>query len=114
MRAKDHRMLLDPSDVSADFKYWAFINYSHLDRRWGEWLHRQLETYRVPKNLVGKPSIVRAPVRAPGWGLFFVVSAIVVGVLGLLWASGIDIRAKDCDAASQSSGRLLRYVVAPM
>jgi WD40 repeat protein len=39
------------------FKYWAFISYSHNPqyRRWGEWLHRQLETYRVPRKLVGKP-----------------------------------------------------------
>ena len=35
-------------------KYRAFISYSHRDRRWGEWLHRALETYRVPKRLVGR------------------------------------------------------------
>lgn len=35
------------------FKYRAFISYSHADRRWGDWLHRALETYRVPKRLVG-------------------------------------------------------------
>jgi len=34
-------------------KYWAFISYSHRDRAWGEWLHRKLETFRVPKRLVG-------------------------------------------------------------
>jgi WD40 repeat protein len=39
-------------------RYWAFISYSHRDRQWGEWLHRSLETYRVPKALVaaGAPS----------------------------------------------------------
>ena len=37
-------------------RYWAFISYSHRDRRWGDWLHRSLETYRVPRRLVGKPS----------------------------------------------------------
>jgi hypothetical protein len=36
------------------FKYWAFISYSHRDKKWGEWLHRSLETYRVPKRLVGQ------------------------------------------------------------
>lgn len=39
----------------ADFKYRAFISYSHRDRKWGERLHRRLETYRTPKHLVGKP-----------------------------------------------------------
>lgn len=34
-------------------RYWGFISYSHRDRKWGEWLHRALESYRVPKRLVG-------------------------------------------------------------
>jgi len=36
-----------------DYKYWAFISYSHQDKKWGEWLHKSLETYRVPKRLIG-------------------------------------------------------------
>jgi outer membrane protein assembly factor BamB len=39
----------------AEFKYWAFISYSHLDRKWGDWLHRALETYRPPRGLIGRP-----------------------------------------------------------
>jgi WD40 repeat protein len=39
-----------------DFKYWAFISYSHEDARWGEWLHKTIETYRIPKKLLGKES----------------------------------------------------------
>ena len=35
------------------FRYRAFISYSHADRRWGHWLHRTLEGYRVPRKLVG-------------------------------------------------------------
>jgi len=43
-----------------DYKYWAFISYSHQDNlatrgdgsgdhiQWANWLHEQLETYRVP------------------------------------------------------------------
>jgi len=42
------------SEESADYRYWAFISYSHADKSWGDWLHRALETYRVPKRLVGK------------------------------------------------------------
>ena len=37
-----------------DYKYWAFISYSHEDKAWGDWLHKSLETYRVPKRLVGR------------------------------------------------------------
>jgi WD40 repeat protein len=29
-------------------KYKAFISYSHADTRWGEWLHRALEAYKIP------------------------------------------------------------------
>src|SRR5262245_37426760 len=35
------------------FKYRAFISYSHADRAWGDWLHRALESYRIPKRLIG-------------------------------------------------------------
>ena len=38
------------------FKYWAFISYSHRDKKWGDWLHRSLENYRVPRRLVGQPN----------------------------------------------------------
>ncbi len=34
-------------------RYWAFISYSHHDSRWGQWLHKALETYTVPRRLVG-------------------------------------------------------------
>lgn len=40
--------------MSRDYKYWAFISYSHQDTAWAEWLHKALETYRVPSRLVGK------------------------------------------------------------
>ncbi|MEX0644319.1 MAG: toll/interleukin-1 receptor domain-containing protein, partial [Parvularculaceae bacterium] len=36
-----------------EHKYRAFISYSHADEKWGDWLHRALETYRAPKALVG-------------------------------------------------------------
>lgn len=36
-----------------DFKYWAFISYSHQDRKWGEWLHKTLESYRIPRHIIG-------------------------------------------------------------
>ena len=33
--------------------YRAFISYSHADARWGTWLHRELERFRAPRQLVG-------------------------------------------------------------
>ncbi|TAK16786.1 MAG: TIR domain-containing protein [Acidobacteria bacterium] len=39
----------------AAMKYWAFISYSHVDAAVGAWLHKALESYRVPKKLVGGP-----------------------------------------------------------
>ncbi len=37
-----------------EFKYWAFICYSHTDQKWADWLHKSLETYQIPKHVVGK------------------------------------------------------------
>lgn len=37
------------------FRYWAFISYSHGDEEFAAWLHRRLETFVVPADLVGKP-----------------------------------------------------------
>lgn len=35
-------------------RYWAFISYSHHDKAVARRLQRQLETYRVPRRLVGR------------------------------------------------------------
>ena len=40
--------------MSDQFKYRAFISYSHADEKWAAWLHKALETYKPPKNLIGK------------------------------------------------------------
>ena len=37
-----------------EYRYRAFISYSHRDAAWAAWLHKALETYRVPSRLVGK------------------------------------------------------------
>jgi WD40 repeat protein len=44
--------------LAAEFKYWAFISYSHQDNRtsgnaWGDWLHDPIETFKVPPELTG-------------------------------------------------------------
>jgi tetratricopeptide (TPR) repeat protein len=38
-------------------KYKAFISYSHQDKKWGDWLHKSLETYSIPKALIGKKTL---------------------------------------------------------
>lgn len=49
---------MNPEHVSlggeATYKYWAFISYSHADDKWAQWLHKQLETFPVPRPLVGR------------------------------------------------------------
>lgn len=35
------------------YKYKAYISYSHRDSSWASWLLRALESYRVPRKLVG-------------------------------------------------------------
>lgn len=34
--------------------YWAYISYSHKDEKWAKWLHDAIETYQVPRQLIGK------------------------------------------------------------
>ncbi len=49
------RVGAEGSDQVGGVHYWAFISYTYRDRAWGEWLHRTLETWRVPKPFVGRP-----------------------------------------------------------
>jgi len=35
-------------------RYYAFLSYSHLDMELANWLHRELERFRVPHSLAGK------------------------------------------------------------
>ncbi len=39
--------------MGRNYKYKAFISYSHRDWKWAKWLHRGLESYRTPEYLVG-------------------------------------------------------------
>src|SRR5271165_4683038 len=51
---------MDTSPTIAEFRYRAFIAYSHQDEAWAKWLHKALETYRVPARLVGTKTEVGA------------------------------------------------------
>jgi tetratricopeptide (TPR) repeat protein len=45
-------------------RYWAFLSYSHHDKLIAKRLQRQLETYRVPRRLVGREtSVGQVPAR---------------------------------------------------
>jgi tetratricopeptide (TPR) repeat protein len=35
-------------------RYYAFLSYSHRDKELADWLHRELEKFRVPNSLAGK------------------------------------------------------------
>lgn len=44
---------MEISAAASGVRYRAFISYSHQDQDWAQWLHKVLETYRVPSRLVG-------------------------------------------------------------
>ena len=45
---------MEITGVDSGSRYRAFISYSHQDQIWAQWLHKALESYRVPSRLVGK------------------------------------------------------------
>jgi len=56
-------------------RYSAFISYRHADntqegRRWAEWLHRALERYVVPPDLIGTPNLRSEPIRDSLYPIF--------------------------------------------
>lgn len=56
-------------------RYTAFISYRHADntqegRRWAEWLHRALERYIVPPDLIGSPNLRGEPIRDSLYPIF--------------------------------------------
>jgi len=42
-------------------RYWAFISYSSKDKKWAHWLHRSIETYGIPAQLVSRPTPAGRP-----------------------------------------------------
>ena len=52
----NHTFTDSDSCEPVQFKYWAYISYSHQDSKWADWLHKALERYRVPSRLVGRES----------------------------------------------------------
>ncbi|HEY1123438.1 MAG TPA: toll/interleukin-1 receptor domain-containing protein, partial [Haloferula sp.] len=64
-----------PSSPGTNQEYTVFISYSHSDnkeagRQWATWLHHSLQTYEVPKELVGKANQRGEPVLASLYPVF--------------------------------------------
>ena len=54
---------------AGEFRYWAFLSYSHKDALAARTLHRRLETYRIPARLAGiGTALGRVPDRL--WPIF--------------------------------------------
>lgn len=49
------------TDSSESYRYWAFISYSNKDEKWARWLHRAIETYGIPAQLVSHPTPSGSP-----------------------------------------------------
>ena len=43
-----------PGRLPPGVRYWAFVSYSHRDEHWARWVHQEIETYKIPRPLVGK------------------------------------------------------------
>jgi len=66
---QDHSFLWEARNGSRNksvnmehYRYWAFISYSSKDKAFAKKLHQRLETYRIPKDLVGRPGRDGEPV----------------------------------------------------
>src|SRR5579862_7891708 len=51
------------SPTEARFRYSAFISYSRQDERWAKWLQSALESYRIPRRLIGTQTAFGAVAR---------------------------------------------------
>jgi tetratricopeptide (TPR) repeat protein len=45
-----------PSPVNR-YRYWAFITYTHKNRRFADWLHARLERFRIPARLQSRLAV---------------------------------------------------------
>ena len=47
------------------YRYRAFVSYAHSDQKWANWLVDALESFRVPRRLVGNPGLTHPIVPSP-------------------------------------------------
>ena len=50
------------NNLISENKYWAFVSYSSKDEKWAKKLHNFLETYSIPKDLLGRPGVDGKPI----------------------------------------------------
>jgi hypothetical protein len=53
-RATSAKVFSRPRRRRKRSRYFAFLSYSHKDSELAEWLHSQLEAYKVPRRLAGQ------------------------------------------------------------
>src|SRR5262252_4803075 len=53
LERRSRRSFLHQDTALDSPRYRAFLSYSHRDAKWGAWLHKSLESYRPPKQIVG-------------------------------------------------------------
>ncbi len=64
-------------------RYWAFLSYSHADRSSAEWLHRALEGFVVPRDLVGG-------LPKSSYGVYIVDKSGAIGVIDPIISNGTN------------------------
>ena len=75
---------LDAADVRAIQRllprYYAFLSYSHRDKELADWLHKELEKFRVPRALVGRliPGLVHLCLAIPPHGRVHVSGLVAI------------------------------------
>lgn len=52
---------MSETHAAQEYRYWAFISYSNKDRSWAGWLHRAIESYSIPAQMVGHETPVGEP-----------------------------------------------------
>ena len=58
------------STARGECRYWAFISYNKSDAKWARWLHRAIETYGIPAQLVSHPTPAGHPAPKRFYPLF--------------------------------------------
>jgi tetratricopeptide (TPR) repeat protein len=53
-RQVEKKTAVERTAVDADaYKYWAFVSYNHHDAAFASWLQRAIESYHLPRRLIG-------------------------------------------------------------
>lgn len=56
MDSEEMRVVMPENETRS---YRAFISYSHVDKKWGQWVHRALEKYCPPRGIGTRPGRIK-------------------------------------------------------